>query len=183
MNTLKGKKIAILTEDGFEEVELTSPREALINAGAEVFIVSPKSNHVKAKSGDDWSKEYKVDIPLSEAGVSEFDALVLPGGVINPDKLRTNKEAVKFIQTFFKDNKPVAAICHGPQLLINADTIRNKKITSVKAIEVDLKNAGAVWEDKEVVVDGNLVTSRTPEDLPAFNQSTIELIAQSKSKL
>ena len=177
MNDLKGKKVAILTEDGFEEIELTSPRDALKEAGAEVLIVSPKNDKVKAKSGDDWTKEYNVDLQLANAKSADFDALVIPGGVINPDKLRVNKEAVKFVQAFFNENKPVAAICHGPQVLINAEVVRNKKITSVEAIQVDLKNAGAHWEDKEVVVDGNLITSRTPKDLPAFNKTTIEVIA------
>jgi len=177
MNDLKGKKVAILTEDGFEEHELTSPRDALKEAGAEVLIVSPKNDKVKAKSGDDWTKEYNVDLQLANAKSADFDALVIPGGVINPDKLRVNKQAIKFVQAFFNENKPVAAICHGPQVLINAEVVRNKKITSVEAIQVDLKNAGAHWEDKEVVVDGNLITSRTPKDLPAFNKTTIEVIA------
>lgn len=177
MNDLKGKKVAILTEDGFEEIELTSPRDALKEAGAEVLIVSPKKDKVKAKSGDDWTNNYDVDLQLGDAKSADFDALVIPGGVINPDKLRVNKEAIKFVQAFFNENKPVAAICHGPQVLINAEVVRNKKITSVEAIEVDLKNAGANWEDKEVVVDVNLITSRTPKDLPAFNKTTIEVIA------
>ena len=177
MNDLKGKKVAILTEDGFEEIELTSPSDALKEAGAEVLIVSPKKDKVKAKSGDDWTNDYDVDLQLANAKSTEFDALVIPGGVINPDKLRVNKEAIKFVQAFFNENKPVAAICHGPQVLINAEVVRNKKITSVEAIEVDLKNAGAHWEDKEVIVDGNLITSRTPKDLPAFNKTTIEVIA------
>lgn len=177
MNDLKGKKVAILTEDGFEEIELTSPHDALKEAGAEVLIVSPKNDKVKAKTGDDWTKEYDVDLQLGDAKSADFDALVIPGGVINPDKLRVNKEAIKFVQAFFNENKPVAAICHGPQVLINAEVVRNKKITSVEAIEVDLKNAGAHWEDKEVIVDGNLITSRTPKDLRAFNKTTIEVIA------
>ncbi len=179
MNDLKGKKVAILTEDGFEEIELTSPLEALKDAGAEVLIVSPKSDKVKAKSGDDWTKEYDVDLQLNDAKSAEFDALVIPGGVINPDKLRTNKEAIQFVQAFFDEGKPVAAICHGPQVLINAEAVQNKKMTSVEAIEIDLKNAGAQWQDREVIVDGKLITSRTPKDLPAFNKTTIEVIANS----
>lgn len=177
MNDLKGKKVAILTEDGFEEIELTSPRDALKEAGAEVLIVSPKTDKVKAKSGDDWTKEYDVDLQLANAKPAEFDALVIPGGVINPDKLRTNKEALQFVQHFFTENKPVAAICHGPQVLINAEVVKGKKLTSVNAISLDLKNAGAQWQDKEVITDGNLVTSRTPKDLPTFNRATIEIIA------
>ena len=179
MNDLKGKKVAILTEDGFEEIELTSPLEALKDAGAEVLIVSPKNGKVKAKSGDDWTKEYDVDLQLNDAKSAEFDALVIPGGVINPDKLRTNKEGIQFVQAFFNEDKPVAAICHGPQVLINAEAVQNKKMTSVEAIEIDLKNAGAQWQDSEVIVDGKLITSRTSKDLPAFNKATIEVIANS----
>lgn len=179
MNDLKGKKVAILTEDGFEEIELTSPLEALKDARAEVLIVSPKNGKVKAKSGDDWTKEYDVDLQLNDAKSAEFDALVIPGGVINPDKLRTNKEAIQFVQAFFDEGKPVAAICHGPQVLINAEAVQNKKMTSVEAIEIDLKNAGAQWQDREVIVDGKLITSRTPKDLPAFNKTIIEVIAYS----
>lgn len=177
MKQLKGKKIAILTEDGFEEIELTSPKEALTEAGAEVFIISPKVDVVKAKSGDEWSNEYPVDLTLNNANIQAFDALVLPGGVINPDKLRTNKEAIEFIKSFNNSNKPLAAICHGPQLLINAELVNNKRMTSVKAIAIDLKNGGAKWEDSEVVVDGNLITSRTPEDLPAFNRAIIDALS------
>lgn len=175
---LKGKKIAILTEDGFEEIELTSPREALKGAGAQVDIVSPKSDEVKSKSGDDWSATYPVDVVLDNAQIDEYDALVLPGGVINPDKLRVNSKAVSFVKQFFNQGKPVAAICHGPQVLINADVIRGKRLTSVEAISQDLKNGGAQWEDKEVVIDDNLITSRTPEDLPAFNRTLIDRLGR-----
>jgi len=177
MNQLKGKRIALLTENGFEEIELTSPKEALQNAGAEVLIVSPQKNTVKSKSGDNWSKEYKVDLDLEEASAKDFDALVLPGGVINPDKLRTNSAALAFVKEFASDDKLIAAICHGPQVLINAEAVKNRKITSVAAISVDLKNAGALWEDQEVVTDRNLITSRTPKDLPAFNKAIITTLS------
>lgn len=177
MNQLKGKRVALLTENGFEEIELTSPKEALQNAGAEVMIVSPQKNMVKSKSGDNWSKEYHVDLALEKANAADFDALVLPGGVINPDKLRTNSTALAFIKEFASDDKLIAAICHGPQVLINAETVKNRKMTSVAAISVDLKNAGALWEDQEVVTDRNLITSRTPEDLPAFNEAIINALS------
>lgn len=178
MSDLKGKRIAILTEEGFEEVELTSPREALEKAGAEVLIVSPQGGTVHAKEGDQWSNDYTVDLPLAEAKESDFDALLIPGGVINPDKLRTNTKAINFVKAFFAKNKPVAAICHGPQVLINAEVVKGRRLTSVDAISIDLKNAGALWEDSEVVFDQGLVTSRVPDDLPAFNKKIVEVFAQ-----
>ena len=177
MSDLKGKRIAILTEEGFEEIELTSPREALEKAGAEVDIVSPQGGTVHAKEGDQWSNDYKVDVPLSEAKESDYHALLIPGGVINPDKLRTNAQAISFVKAFFKKQKPVAAICHGPQVLINAEVVKGRKMTSVDAISIDLKNAGALWEDAEVVYDQGLVTSRVPDDLPAFNKKIVEVFA------
>lgn len=176
MNELKGKKIAILTEDGFEEIELTNPKEALEATGAEVFIISPKKEKVRAKSGDEWSNDYLVDQALNEASAEDFDALILPGGVINPDKLRTNQEALTFVNSFFNARKIVAAICHGPQTLINAKQVKNRRMTSVEAIAIDLENAGALWADLEVVVDSNLITSRIPDDLPAFNKAIINAL-------
>lgn len=178
MTDLKGKRIAILTEDGFEEIELASPREALEKAGAEVFIVSPQGGTVVAKEGDQWSNDYKVDVALSSAKEADYDALLIPGGVINPDKLRTNATAISFVKSFFNKNKPVAAICHGPQVLINAEVVKGRKLTSVAAIAIDLKNAGALWEDSEVVYDQGLVTARFPDDLPAFNKKIIEVFGQ-----
>ena len=179
MNTLQNKKIAILTEDGFEEIELTSPLEALKNAGATVQIISPKEDKVRAKEGDEWSKDYSVDLPLSKANVDDYEALILPGGVINPDKLRVNDEAIDFVKSFFEKNKLVAAICHGPQVLINAEVVKGKKLTSVEAIKADLINAQSNWEDSEVVYDQNLITSRVPKDLPAFNKKIIEVLSKS----
>ncbi|WP_312716504.1 type 1 glutamine amidotransferase domain-containing protein [Sphingobacterium multivorum] len=180
MENLKNKRIAILVTDGFEEIELTSPKEALENAGAKTDIISPAEGTVRAKNGDEWSNDYPVDVALQEAEENRYDGLLLPRGVINPDKLRTNKTAIALINAFWERDKPIAAICHGPQLLINADLGRDKKITSVEAIQMDLINAGALWEDSEVVIDDKLITSRTPDDLPAFNKAIIKAFATEK---
>ncbi|MDC8104326.1 MULTISPECIES: type 1 glutamine amidotransferase domain-containing protein [Chryseobacterium] len=174
------KKIAILATHGFEESELQSPKEFLEQQGWTAHIVSPDSGTIKAWAEKDWGKEYTVDKNLNEANASDYDALVLPGGVINPDQLRTNDKALHFVQDFFQQKKPVAAICHGPQILINAKVVDGKNMTSVNSISEDLKNAGALWEDKEVVVDNGLVTSRTPKDLPAFNAKMVEEIREGK---
>src|ERR1700743_2733016 len=179
MGTLSGKKIAILTENGFEEVELTSPKKALEDAGAEVTILSPQENKkVTAWDKDHWSIETPVDEALEDASAEDFDALLLPGGVMNPDKLRQNKKAVEFAQQFLETGKPVAAICHGPQLLIETGLIEGRNMTSYPSLRTDLENAGVLWVDKEVVVDNGLVTSRTPRDLEAFNKKMIEEIAE-----
>lgn len=178
MGTLTGKKIAMLTEDGFEEVELTSPKRALEAAGAEVRIVSPQKDRVRAWDKDHWSIDLPVDEALDSAKSDDYDALVLPGGVMNPDKLRQNKRAVEFAQQFLEAGKPVAAICHGPQLLIETGMIEGRNMTSYPSLRTDLENAGVIWEDKEVVVDNGLVTSRTPKDLDAFNQKAIEEIKE-----
>ena len=170
------KKIAILATHGFEESELKSPKEHLEQQGWTTHIVSPNTGTIKAWAEKDWGQEYNVDRTLDEVSASEYDALVLPGGVINPDQLRTNDKALSFVQDFFKQHKPVAAICHGPQILINAGAVEGRNLTSVDSISIDLKNAGAQWEDSEVVVDNGLVTSRTPEDLPAFNAKMVEEI-------
>ncbi len=178
MGTLSGKKIAILTENGFEEVELTSPKKELEAAGAEVHIVSPQKDKVKAWDHDHWSIELPVDVQLEKAKVDDYDALMIPGGVINPDKMRINKDCVEFAQQFLEVGKPVAAICHGPQLLIETGLISGRNMTSYPSIRTDLENAGAIWEDKEVVVDNGLVTSRSPKDLQAFNKKMIEEIKE-----
>jgi len=180
MGILSERKIAILTEDGFEEVELTGPRQALLDAGATVHIVSPKDDAVRAKEGDEWKGEYTVDRKLKEVSASDYDGLLIPGGVVNPDKLRVNEDALSFVRSFFDTGKPVAAICHGPQVLIDAEVVEGRKMTSVAAIKRDLINAGANWEDSEVVTDEGLVTSRTPEDLPAFNAKIVEEFAEGK---
>ena len=176
MKSLQGKKVAILTETGFEEVELTSPKQALEEAGAEVQIISPQKETVKAWDHDHWSIELKVDKHIDDAQVDDYDALMLPGGVLNPDKLRTNKNAVNFAKDFIDSGKPVAAICHGPQTLIETGLLDGRTLTSYPSIKTDLENAGADWVDREVVVDNGLVTSRSPKDLPAFNRKIIEEI-------
>jgi len=178
MASLSNRRVAILTEEGFEQVELTSPKEALEAAGAQVDVVSPKSGKIKAWNHTDWGIEINIDKQLSDVSPDDYDALVLPGGVMNPDKLRQNKEAVAFASAFLDEGKPVAAICHGPQLLIETGLIGGRNMTSYPSLQTDLKNAGAHWIDQEVVVDQGLVTSRTPKDLEAFNRKTIEEIGE-----
>lgn len=171
---LSGKQIAILATDGFEEVELTNPREALRAAGANTHIVAPKKDHITAWDHDKWSNNYEVDIKLDSANADIYDGLLLPGGVLNPDQLRTNKKAIQFVARFMHQGKPIAAICHGPQLLIETQEIDGKTMTSYPSIKTDLINAGVEWVDEEVVVDKGLITSRSPDDLPAFNDKMIE---------
>jgi len=178
MATLSNKRVAILTEEGFEQVELTSPLEALKNAGVQVDVISPKSGKIKAWNHTDWGIEIDVDKELSTVSPDDYDALMLPGGVMNPDKLRQNKEAVAFVSAFLDEGKPVAAICHGPQVLIETGMIGGRNMTSYPSLQTDIKNAGAHWIDQEVVVDNGLVTSRTPDDLPAFNKKMIEEIGE-----
>lgn len=175
---LLGKKVAILVEDGFEQIELTDPRLALEAAGAQTFIVSPQPQNVRGWNTTDWGQSFPVDIQLVAADPNEFDALLLPGGVMNPDKLRVNPLALQFVRAFFTAKKPVAAICHGPWTLIDAGVIRDRTVTSYPSIRTDLVNADANWIDEEVVVDNGLVTSRNPDDIPAFNQKMIEEIAE-----
>lgn len=177
------KKVAILATHGFEESELREPKNHVEAQGWTAEIVSPETGSIKSWAEKDWGKEYTVDKALSNANASDYDALVLPGGVINPDKLRTNQEALDFIKAFFDQKKPVAAICHGPWLLINAGVADGRKVTSVQSISQDLKNAGAIWTDEEVIVDNGLVTSRTPKDLPAFNKKLVEEIKEGKHAL
>lgn len=174
MSTLQNKKIAVLAADGYEQSELDSPVKALKEAGATVEIISLKSGEIKSMKDHQWSDSVSVDKTVSEAKVDDYTALLLPGGVINPDTLRGNEDAVSFVKSFFEKNKPVAAICHGPQTLIEADVVNGKTMTSYKSISTDLKNAGANWKDEEVITDGNLTTSRDPDDLPAFNKRIIE---------
>lgn len=178
MGKLEGKKIAILTEEGFEEVELTSPREALEKEGASPDIISPKKGKIRSWNQGDWNIEVEVNKQVSEANPDEYDGLLLPGGVLNPDKLRRSKEAVEFTKHFFDSGKPVAAICHGPQLLIETGALQGRKMTSFHSVKTDLKNAGARWEDREVVVDQGLTTSRSPDDLEAFNAKMLEEFAE-----
>ncbi|MGV3460879.1 MAG: type 1 glutamine amidotransferase domain-containing protein [Flavobacterium sp.] len=177
------KRIAILATNGFEESELKSPKEALENEGWTAHIVSPESGSIKSWSGKDWGKDFTVDKTIDEVSSKDYHALVVPGGVINPDRLRVNAKAVSFVKDFFDEKKPVAAICHGPQVLINAGVVEGREMTSYESVKVDLQNAGANWVDKEVVVDNGLVTSRSPEDLPAFNKKLIEEIKEGKHEL
>ena len=177
-HNLDGKRVAILATDGFEQDELLSPLEALKEANADVKIIAPADGQIKGWKYTDWGQKVKVDLRLDEARPERFDALVLPGGVMNPDHLRREPKAVQFVKEFFRSGKPVAAICHGPQMLIEADVVRGRKMTSYPSIQTDLKNAGAHWVDQEVVVDNGLVTSRSPDDLPAFNAKMIEEIAE-----
>ena len=178
MGQLSNRNIAVLSESGFEEVELTEPVKRLKEEGANVHIISSKAGIIKAWNHDHWSIEVDVDKTISEANADDYNGLVLPGGVINPDQLRVNDDAIAFVKSFFAAGKPVAAICHGPQTLINADVVKGRKLTSVKNISKDLINAGADWSDEEVVVDQGLVTSRTPKDLPAFNDKMVEEFAE-----
>jgi len=176
--TLKGLKVAILVTDGFEQVELVEPRKALDQAGAETQIVSPKSDRVRSWNFKDWGDELPVDVSLDQAKAQDFDALLLPGGVMNPDKLRMQPKAVAYVKAFFDAGKPVAAICHGPWTIIEAGVARGRRIASWPSLKTDLKNAGAEWVDQEAVVDGNLVSSRSPHDIPAFNREMIALFSQ-----
>jgi protease I len=175
---LDGKKIAIVVTDGFEQVELTSPKEALEAAGATCEIISPKEGKVKGWNHTEWGDELDVDLPIAQADAGDYDALVLPGGVMNPDKLRVIPEVVKFVKSFFDAGKPVGAICHGPWTLIDAGVVEGRRVTSWPSLHTDLTNAGAEWTDEEVIVDDGLVTSRKPDDLPAFNAKLIEEVAE-----
>jgi protease I len=177
-NTLKGKKVAILVAEGFEQVELTEPREALTKAGALSDLISPKAGTVKAWDEDDFGDSFDVDVKLSEANAKDYDALLLPGGVMNPDTLRTIPEAVDFVREFFAEGKPVAAICHGPQMLIEAGVAKGRRLTSFPSLKTDLENAGAIWTDEVVVTDHGLVTSRKPADIPHFSEKMIEEFAE-----
>jgi protease I len=174
---LADKKVAILVANGFEQVEMTEPRKALELAGAKTEIVSPEPGKVKGWQHTQWGDEFPVDVTLDAAQAASYDALLLPGGVMNPDRLRANLRAVQFVKDFGAAGKPIAAICHGPWTLIEADLVRGRRLTSYHSIQTDLKNAGANWVDEAVVVDHGLITSRQPSDIPAFNQAMIEEIA------
>ncbi|WP_344974981.1 type 1 glutamine amidotransferase domain-containing protein [Compostibacter hankyongensis] len=178
MNNMSEKKVAILTENGFEEQELTSPKQALEAAGATVHIVSPQPEKVRGWKGGNWTIELPVDVQVDQARPDDYDALVVPGGVINPDKMRLNEHCVAFAKAFLETGKPVAAICHGPQLLIETGLLQGRTMTSFYSIKTDLINAGVQWIDKEVVTDQGLVTSRSPRDLEAFNKKMLEEIQE-----
>jgi deglycase len=177
---LRGKRIAALVENGFEQVELLEPRKALEGAGAKVDVISPQKSEVKGWNHTDWGQTVKVDVPLDQARPEDYDGLLLPGGVINPDKLRINTRAVEFVKAFATSGQPIAAICHGPWTLIEAGAVRGRKMTSWPSLQNDLRNAGAQWVDQEVCVDDGLVTSRKPDDIPAFNRKMIEEFAEGR---
>jgi protease I len=180
MTNLKGLKVAILVENGFEQVEMTEPRKALDQAGAETRIVSPQSSRVRAWNLTEWGDKFPVDVALDEARPDDFDALHLPGGVMNPDLLRMQPRAVAFVKAFFDAGKPVSVICHGPWTIIEAGAARGRRIASWPSLQTDLRNAGAEWVDQEAVVDGNLVSSRKPDDIPAFNKAMLDLFSHAR---
>ena len=177
---LDGKRVAILATDGFEESELAVPQSTLRSYGVEVHVVAPSKDGIRAWAETDWGDTYEVDKALDQAQAEDYHALVLPGGVINPDKLRVNETALEFVNAFFQAGKPVAAICHGPWTLINAGVVEGRKMTSYPSVRKDLENAGALWEDSEVVVDQGLVTSRKPDDLDAFCKRLAEELAEGR---
>lgn len=177
---LKGKRVAILATDGFEQSELEEPKQALQRAGARAEVISPRPGQIRGWRHTDWGDQVPVDVELGRADPADYDALVLPGGVINPDHLRTSEKAIEFVRAFVSAKKPIAAICHGPWTLINAAGVRGRKMTSWPSLRVDLENAGAHWVDQEVVVDQGLVTSRKPDDLAAFNRKLVEEIAEGR---
>lgn len=178
--SLEGKNIAILATNGFEQSELLEPKKALEEAGAKTFIVSLKHGAINGWKNKNWGESVKVDLSLNEADPEEFDALLLPGGVMNPDALRNDERAVEFAQAFVDAEKPIAAICHGPQLLIETGILAGRKVTSYPSFKTDILNAGGDWYDSEVVVDKGLVTSRRPDDIPAFNRKMIEEFAEGR---
>lgn len=181
-NNLSGKRIAILATNGVEQVELTEPRKALDAAGAKTELVSPAKGQLQAWQHFDKGDKFPVDVELDRADSNNYDALLLPGGVANPDQLRMLPKAVEFVRSFFDDEKPVAAICHAPWLLVEADVVRGRTLTSWPLVQTDLKNAGAKWLDREVVRDGSLITSRKPDDIPAFNRKIIDLFSQTPER-
>lgn len=178
MKQLDGLKIAILVTDGFELSEMVKPRQALMDAGAQTFIISPKKLKVRGWSNGNWAPEFNVDKHLFSTNADEYDALLLPGGVMNPDNLRAIPQVIEFVKRIAETGKPIASICHGPWTLINAELVKGRTVTSWPSIKLDLVNAGANWVDKDVVVDGKLVTSRKPDDIPAFNKEMIKLFAE-----
>ena len=182
MNELQGLKVAILVDHGFEHVEMTKPRAALDEAGASTMLVSPQRSEVRAWDSTQWGKSYAVDRPLDQSDPEAFDALLLPGGVMSSDHLRMNPRAVSFVRSFVDAGKPIAAICHGSWTLLEAGGVRNHTITSWPSLKTDLKNAGADWIDQEVVVDGYLVSSRKPDDIPAFNREMVKVFAQARRR-
>jgi deglycase len=179
-NDLRNKRVAALVDNGFEQSELLDPKKALEAAGAEVDVISPQQGKVKGWKHTNWGEDVSIDLQLDGADPNDYDALLLPGGVMNPDRLRMNPKAVQFVKAFVDSGKPIAAICHGPWTLIEAGGIKGRKVTSWPSLQSDLRNAGAIWVDQEVVVDNGLVTSRKPDDIPAFNRKMIEEFAEGR---
>lgn len=173
---LSGKRVAIVATDGVEQVELTSPKRALEGHGVKVDVIAPKSDPIRAWKRTEWGERVAVDHAIDEARTDDYDALVLPGGVMNPDKLRRDERVLAFVRRFFDENKPVAVICHGPWTLIDAGVVKGRHLTSYPSLKKDLQNAGARWDDRQVVIDGNLVSSRNPDDLPAFEDALVGLL-------
>jgi protease I len=182
IDTLKNKRIAILATDGFEYVELVEPRKALDEAGARTEVIAPKEGKIRGWNHTDWGGDVSVDVRLDSADPAHYDALLLPGGVMNPDHLRQDPQAVSFVRAFFEAHKPVAAICHGPWMLVEADVVRGRTLTSWPSLRTDIRNAGGNWVDQEVVTDRGLVTSRKPADIPAFTRKMVEEFAEGKHR-
>lgn len=180
---LDGLRVAIIATDYVEQIELEEPRNALEAEGAEVRLIVPEGQSIQGANGLEPADRLSADLTLDDANPAEFDALLIPGGVANPDQLRMDERAVSFVQSFFDANKPVASICHGPWMLVEADRVRGRRVTSYPSLQTDLRNAGAEWVDEEVVNDGNLVTSRRPDDLPAFNQEIINVFGQVRARI
>lgn len=181
-NRLEGMRVAILAADMFEQVEMTEPRKALQQAGAQTFLVSSSQGQVQGAKHYDKADRFPVDMPLEQAKPEEFDALMLPGGVANPDQLRMNKKAVQFVKAFFDAGKPVAAICHAPWTLVEADVVRGRRITSWPSLQTDIRNAGGTWVDEVNVTDQNLTTSRKPDDIPKFNEAMLHLFEAARTR-
>lgn len=179
---LKQKRIAILATDGVEYVELAEPRQALKDAGAATDVIAPKEGKIRSWNHTDWGGDIDVDVAILSADPAHYDALLLPGGVMNPDHLRQDRNAVRFVQAFFAGRKPVAAICHGPWMLVEADAVRGKTLTSWPSLKTDIRNAGGNWVDEEVITDQGLTTSRKPADLPAFNRAIVEQFSQARQR-
>lgn len=181
-DSLKNKRIAILATEGFEYLELAEPKKALEEAGAKAEVVSPKTGKIKGWNHTDWSDSVSVDVELKSADPNNYDGLLLPGGVMNPDHLRQDPQAVQFVKSFFEAHKPVAAICHGPWMLVEAGVVNGRKLTSWPSLQTDIRNAGGQWVDQEVVTDQGLVTSRKPADIPAFNKKMVEEFGEGKHR-